>query len=339
MNQNFTNPAEQYFATRNGIGIVPRSENQFLQIEGKDAVDLLNRISTNELKDFRNGEARSTILVTEKARVVDFVTLFQNDNNLLLEVSLVNKDKVKAWISKFIITEEAAILEPTIQFAKYSLIGPEVPGFMRNLGISIDNSDRNSFQTSIINGMTIIAACDPLFPDNVWNLYVPISAEKNGLEISIFLSQDHTRLISREVFQIFRIEEGSPAVGKELTEKVNPLEAGLDRFVSFTKGCYLGQEVISRLHAYKKLQRKLSGFIVDAKTEEGSLVLHEGVNVGWITSVCYSFGLDTWIALGYRKTNISSNNFKIGESNSSEHTANIVDLPFTRNLSEYLPHE
>jgi folate-binding protein YgfZ len=71
------------------------------------------------------------------------------------------------------------------------------------------------------------------------------------------LTENEIFKISHDIYEVLRIESCIPAFGKELNDSRNPLEAGLTSAVSFTKGCYIGQEVIARLHSYNKVQRKL----------------------------------------------------------------------------------
>ena len=82
-----------------------------------------------------------------------------------------------------------------------------------------------------------------------------------------------------------RIEAGVPAPGAELNDRVNPLEAGLAEFVSFTKGCYVGQEVIARLDTYDKVQRRLVRLDAPEGTAPGESLTSGTRTAGWVTSV------------------------------------------------------
>ena len=132
-----------------------------------------------------------------------------------------------------------------------------------------------------------------------------------------------------------RIEQGIPYIDKELSEQVNPLEAGIESQISFTKGCYIGQEVIARIDTYKKLQKKLAGFIVDSADAvpilDGSMIFQNDQEVGRVTSSTWSYGLRRTIALGYIQTTIESSLVQIRNHNFFKKIhAEISKLPFER---------
>ena len=109
-------------------------------------------------------------------------------------------------------------------------------------------------------------------------------------------------LISDEVAECIRIEGGAPRWGAELTEETLPPEAGLDRTaVDFHKGCYIGQEVISRIESVGHVNRRLAGFVSEVEMKAGMMLHADGGvgRAGEITSAGWSFGLERWAALGY----------------------------------------
>lgn len=287
---------QRHHSIANGLGLVRRFDTKFLIVRGKDTLDLFNRISTNLLQNDPVGDKTcTTILVTDRAKIVDVVTLVRRNNHYYLEVSTPNAKQIKDWIEKFIITEEVSISEATVNLYKFSLFGDRV-----NVPIQTLHSFRNDHKqpSILLNKNEIIVYPDPLFTTNVWNFYIP---ERFTALFEQELSATAT-LVTIDTFETFRIEQGSPIYGKELTEQVNPLEAGLGRYVSMTKGCYLGQEIIARIHNYNKLQRKLVRLSLSSETAAGAKLIQDENNVGWITSVCYSPGFDTWLCLAYVKT-------------------------------------
>ena len=133
-----------------------------------------------------------------------------------------------------------------------------------------------------------------------------------------------------DAVELLRVESGVPKSGKEITDQVNPLEAGLGRFISSTKGCYIGQEVVARLDTYKKLQRTLKGFIFPEKyqdTTPGTLIVG-GTQVGWTTSHVLSAQIGKHVALGYIKIFPEPNSviFTTG-GGGSEVPVDVVELP------------
>ncbi len=121
--------------------------------------------------------------------------------------------------------------------------------------------------------------------------------------------QDHPSLfLSRECVETIRVGAGIPAWGSELDESVFPAEAGLDRTsVDFHKGCYVGQEVVSRIESVGRVNRLLVHLLSEAPLHPGDiLTATDGSAVGSTTSAAWSFDLDKWLALGYVKRDWSA---------------------------------
>jgi folate-binding protein YgfZ len=107
-------------------------------------------------------------------------------------------------------------------------------------------------------------------------------------------------VLSGDEYDRLRIMRGVPLMGKELSLDVNPLEAGLKRCISFTKGCYIGQEVIARLDSYNKLQRTIAAFeILSQSPVLPGIIEADGEEVGWTTSHCMDSAGARQYALGY----------------------------------------
>lgn len=107
------------------------------------------------------------------------------------------------------------------------------------------------------------------------------------------------------LFQTVRIEQGVPWPGLDLTADINPLEAGLEKFISFQKGCYIGQEVIARLDTYRKVKAHLRGVLFDYPEPAGSpgiFKADDGTEAGYLTSDCFSQTIGKRIGMGYIKT-------------------------------------
>ena len=116
--------------------------------------------------------------------------------------------------------------------------------------------------------------------------------------------------VGARAMDLVRIENGTPDYGRELVEDYNPLEAGLMDFISFNKGCYIGQEVVARLNTYDKVQKHLVRLYWDGEDvpELPTILSHEGRSVGTLTSAAVALGGGRCIGLGYvRKAHVHEN--------------------------------
>ena len=319
------NLGEEYRTLRTGVGLVRRHDSEFLSIHGKDAIDLLHRISTNDLRGLQDDETRSTVLVNEKGRILDIVTLIPTEDYFLVEVSFGNKPNIRQWIEKYCVTEDVEVRNPVFEISKYSLVGPRVIDTLKSFGFEAPKPTTSRANKIVLNDHEMIFVHDPLFPGPVWNLYSYHNIDNTVVERS------GITVIDPEVFEVYRIEEAVPRHGKELTESVTPLEAGLRKFISLDKGCYLGQEVIARLDTYKKLKRKLIRFIgrnLDA-VETGSEILKDTEPIGVVTSVIFSPISEHWVGLGYCSQPADSG-VAVRASNGSSLGISIMDPPSTQ---------
>jgi folate-binding protein YgfZ len=142
------------------------------------------------------------------------------------------------------------------------------------------------------------------------------------------------RAIGWQAFETARIEAGIPRFGADMDETNIPLECGIEsRAVTYNKGCYVGQEVINRIHSVGHVNRELSGLRLadDLKTlpQRGDKLFHAGKEVGYVTSAVKSPAFNENIALGYvrREANQIGNDLTLRTA-TGESPVKIVPLPF-----------
>ena len=224
-----------------------------------------------------------------------------------------NGGRVKEWLEKFIIMEDIHINDVTLSYSMLTIIGPQAESFMfdilkikslkSNSSISYSNEKESCF----------------IYHDEQWTIPAYNVITKAG-KASLLLSEcaEKISLIGVDTSEILRIEQGIPKYNVDFSEQINPLEAGFEKFISSLKGCYIGQEVIARLDTYKKLQKKLTGFIFEDTNLHhisSGKVFQNNIEVGWITSQTWSFNLKRLIALGFLKTSITESEFIIDTGN------------------------
>jgi len=279
---------QQYAAVITSGGLYEENQ-EYIFLSGAESLEFLHRISTNSLIDMPINSARYTVLQTEKAKIIDLVIAIRKPSGIMIVTSKGKSEHVKQWLEKFIITEQIEIHYPANEFSSFSII------------LTKEQSD------NFVSTPDITTFIDPLWRNvkmlRLFGHQDVIVKKINDLKM-------HFSLIDEKIFESLRIEQGVPVSGKELTEQVNPLEAGLESQISFSKGCYIGQEVIARIDTYKKLQKKIAGFIIDSPeimpALDGSTVFQTDQEIGWVTSSAWSYGLKRFIALGYVQTQADS---------------------------------
>ena len=269
-----------------------------LRMTGEDALDLVDRLSTNEVVERPAGSGVATVLTTNKGRVVDMLTILYLPDHWLMLTSPGNQQKVIDWIEEFTFGEEIELEDVTEERALLTVIGPrgaEAAG--------VDALEPYHCVESTIAGVEAIAFRGGVGVGGAYNVIAPsgsVGEVWKGMVVA------GAREMDSESYEVFRVGAGAPVFGAELGEEVNPLEAGLWEAVSFTKGCYVGQEVVARLNTYEKVKRYLSKLSLDEgeKPAPGATLTVDGKEAGKITSVAPVAVSGRRAALGVREEEV-----------------------------------
>ena len=320
-----------------GVGLKDSSAEGILELRGKDVLDFLHRITTNAVKDIPKGSSSDTIFTTEKGRIIDVSKILNFDAHQLVLCSAENKVKVIRWIEKYVIMDDVNVTDASGKYAVLDLIGPQADSFITLIcGKSVNEIQPNSFKVINSEGVIFILL---KFADKLGNnTYKIIADMEQGLDIVKYMIENKGpfdfNLIGEEAYNNYRIELGIPSAENELNDDFNPHEAGLRDLISFTKGCYIGQEVIARLDTYDKVQKHLMGVCSPVPFEGSELLLHshENKEAGKITSTTYSNRLKKHIGLAYVRKNYQQegNKLKATLNDGNEIDVTIHNLPFKR---------
>jgi len=275
-----------YNAVIEGCGLIDLPNHAMLWATGRDRLDLLHRMSTNDLTEMALNEGRATVLTTPLARIVDrlvVINLGPGPRALVLG-SAGMATRIRRWLSGYIFfQDEVAFADASTELAQFRLFGPKADAVVESLrpGASALKLHHVLSQSGVIVGRADAVAGSSFF----------VIAEKSEL------TQWRAKTVaagavetSPAVYDILRVEAGRPEIGHEIGEAFIPLESGLWDDVSFAKGCYIGQEIIARMESRGKLAKRLIGLKAASPLKPG----------GPVTSVVESprFG---WIALGFAK--------------------------------------
>jgi len=161
--------------------------------------------------------------------------------------------------------------------------------------------------------------------------YDIVVSDTDGPQLRNTLLETGAEPAGVDVTEALRVERGIPAFGKELGESYNPLEAGLMPLISFTKGCYIGQEVVARLNTYDKVQKSLVGlrWDGDSAVASGTRLLLDGKQAGVMTTAAMSPRIAGVIGLGYvRKAHATPGSELLLESPDGPTPVRVTTLPF-----------
>lgn len=277
----WTSPLQEATAARQRCALWDRSPWGRLQATGKDALDLLNRLSTNRLDDLPLGQGRQTVLTTNKGRCIDWLWVFRLPQGILLLTSPSAQETVASWIDTYTILEEVALTSLTQDTAMLGVIGPGAEHLLEEaLGLP-PRLARGEVWEGEWEGARVLALRTDALALPQWDVIGPA---QHAPSLWKALRERGAVPLGEGAAEVLRIAAGIPRRGKELTDAYNPLEAGLWESVSFSKGCYVGQEVLARLKTYGKLQKALARLTFQQQVPEGATLWANGKRVGVVTS-------------------------------------------------------
>ncbi|MDR3626663.1 MAG: glycine cleavage T C-terminal barrel domain-containing protein [Ignavibacteriaceae bacterium] len=340
--KHFNSKEDEINSLTDGVGLRDLSGNNILVLEGKDVLDFLHRISTNSLKNVQANSISRTILTTEKGRIIDTVSIISFDDRHLLICSRAHGSKVKRWIEKYIITDDVSMNGPSDKYALLEVLGPQADSFMTLIcGNSVNDIELNKFKSVSSEGVLFYMARlkDRIGKTKFWLWLNP----ENSAKLVDFMLKNkgifNFNLIGDDAYNCYRINKGIPAAPNEINDLYNPHEANLTDLVSFTKGCYIGQEVIARLDTYDKVQKHLTGVSFTEPVDEHvqyNLSDNSGHEAGMVTSVVYSERSGKYIGLAYIRNTYLQEGTELTAKDSNGKSIKVIveSLPFRKKSSK-----
>lgn len=249
-----------------------------IRVHGANRVDFLHRMSTGNLLGIAPGEGRTTVFTTPIARMVDYAVVLAFEDSLLI-LSGAGQGKLERWLRKYIFfNDDVQLVDESDALPMTGLYGADADDFAN--GFAGKGSEAALWSHRKV-GQGVLVKAPPLEGAGHYLLGVPVAASG---QLSP-LSQYHD----------LRIRAGYPAAPNEISDAYIPLEAGLTSAISFSKGCYIGQEIIARMESRGQLAKRLVKLESEGVLHEGDSLQADGTAVGNVTSVT----IDGQAALGY----------------------------------------
>jgi folate-binding protein YgfZ len=326
----------EYDAIRGAVAVIDLSAAGKLQVSGKNSVQFLNGLISNDVKSLKPGEGVLAAFPTVHGKLLALSRIYKLSEYLLLELDEINREKIFKNLSRFVPAGDFFVTDVSDQFALFSLQGPRTMELIEALtGQTADDKQYNIGERQI-GGTQVFIASHNRCGETGFDIFVPAEFSQKVLdtiqERGVIFG---ARRAGAEAFEIARIEAGVPREGVDAGEDYIILESELESAVSYTKGCYLGQEIIARIHWRGEPAKRLRGLLIDADQAPqpgAELFTDEGKKVGEITSGARSFALDRFIALGYvhRYHLTPGTEFVLKRNGAELGRAELVELPFIK---------
>ena len=313
----------EYRTLSEACGLVDRSERGKLALTGSQAVEFLNGQVTNELADLHPGEGRYAAFLTHKGKMLGDVRILAVGDHasgapsgLLLDTERVALQELFEMIRRFKIGYDVELHKRTLERGLLSLIGPESE---RIAGAEQLGGPEHANEYLEIGPIAALAVRT--------DVGVDLICDAGGTEkLSGELLGRGAAPVSLDAAECLRVERGRPRYGIDLDSSTIPQEAGLnERAVSFTKGCYVGQETVARLHYKGKPNRHLRGLRLSAPADSGEELRLAERSVGRLGSSVVSPKLGPIALALVRREAAPGARVNVGERGVS---ALITELPF-----------
>jgi folate-binding protein YgfZ len=306
-----------YRAVTEGCGVLDRSERGKLALAGTEAKTFLQGQVSNDVEALTPGTGCYAALLTQKGKMLADLRVLDAGQELLIDTERVALQGLFNAVRRTMIGHDVQLHKRTLERGLLSLIGPEslaVAGME-----ALADEPEHTHLASEVGGIAARAIRTDLGADLLCD-----SADTPALLAA--LAAAGASPVSERTTEVIRVETGRPRYGIDLDDGVIPQEAGLnERAVSFTKGCYVGQETVARLHYRGKPNRHLRGLSLSANASSGDPIRSGEREVGHLGSVADS---PRWgriaLALVRREVPVGAT-VSVGSGST---TATVVELPF-----------
>ncbi|KAF9610232.1 hypothetical protein IFM89_021425 [Coptis chinensis] len=308
--ETFGNDDEAIHAAYEGVAVVDLTHFGRIRVTGEDRIQFLHNQTTANFEGLSEGQGCDTVFVTPTARTIDIAHAWVMKSAITLVVSPITCRSITEMLTKYIFfADKVEIQDITKQTCFFTLIGPKSNQVMDELNLGdLVGQPYGTHQHYSVSGTPITIGVGSVIAEDGFSLLLSPAAAGSVWKTLLSLGAVP---MGANAWERFRIFQGRPAPDRELSDEFNVLEAGLWNAVSLNKGCYKGQETISRLITYDGVKLKLYGIYLPAPAEPGIPITIDGKKVGKLTSCAVGREANEHFGLGYIKRRTASNGDKV----------------------------
>ena len=322
----YTTIVEEHTAVRSAAGLFDISHMGRLHFSGPDALALIQRVYTNNAATMKEGQVRYGLVCNEKAGIRDDVLVYRWPGDYTMVVNASNREKILAWLAESKGSLKVDVRDQTLETCMIAVQGPGALQLCR--GITDIDAAQLGYYFAAQAGDTVVSRTGYTGEDGVEFI---VSAGK-GVQLWEELIRRGARACGLGARDTLRLEAAMPLYGHELSEEIDPLQAGLAWAVKLDKGDFRGKEALLKRKQDATLRQRV-GLELQGKriAREGALVKSAGKEIGVVSSGTFSPTLNKTIAMAY----VDPAFLKPGtvcqvDIRGKEESAQVVALPFYR---------
>ena len=310
----FGDTRAEFHALLSGCGVYDLGWRAKIVLTGGDRVRWLNGMISNNVRDLATGHGVYAFLLNAQGRIQADLYAFQRGASLLVDTERSQREKVLQLFDHYIIADDVEVTDIGDQLTALGLTGPESRNVLERAGISVPELGYLQFADTKWNEVGIAVLHSGEEAKESWQVW--IAPEQVG-SLWDALVKAGAKPSGTAALNLFRISRGIPQFGQDIRERDLPQETGQMRALNFTKGCYLGQEIVERIRSRGAVHREFGAFAVEGPLPEAGTKIHaDGKEVGEITSSATLPlpGGDRAMALGYLRREAAGKELHAGEA-------------------------
>jgi len=315
----------EFDTLRSSCGVYDLRERARVSITGADRVRWLNGMVTNNVRDLAPSHGVYAFLLNPQGHIQADLYAYNRGDSLLVETDRALLEKVLQVFDRYIIMDDVELTNVSDKLTGIGIAGPRAGDVLRAGGIDLPNLVPLQFVDLRWHNASLIAVRGD--KPNVESFSVWVEPEQSG-SLREALAGAGATPVGADALELLRIACGIPRYGQDIRERDLPQETEQHRALNFSKGCYIGQEIVERIRSRGAVHRKFSGFEMEGPLPSpGSKVQTDGKDVGEITSAALLPVGDGHraVALGYIRQEFGTPG---KELNIGEVKARVSDLPF-----------
>jgi aminomethyltransferase len=315
---------DEFAALRSSCGVYDLSTRAKISLRGDDRVRWLNGMVTNNVRDLAPGHGVYAFLLNPQGHIQGDLYAYNRGDSIQVDVGQSQAAQILAIFDRYIIMDDVEV-EPLASLTAIGVAGPTAPTVLTTAGIDVPELDMLQFVEAKWNDVpiTIVRGDNPSVPS--YELGIPA---ENARSLKDSLLRAGAKVVSAAALDLLRIASGIPRYGQDIRERDLPQETEQARALHFSKGCYIGQEIVERIRSRGNVHRKFTGFEIQGELPApGSKIDADGKDIGEITSAASLPIAESTrrVALGYirREFAIPGKKVRIGDGE-----ATVAELPF-----------
>jgi len=293
-----------------------------LIITGEDRVRWMNGMVTNNVRDLALNTGAYNFLLNPQGRIQADLYVYNRGEYLLVDTDAWQASKLQEIFHKYIIMDDVEVSDAGDKLTSIGIIGKKSAAVLQALGLPADLAALQLADGVVENiGVSLVRA-DSGESYELW------MSPANAATVWNILVHGGTQPIGAEALELARIAAGVPRYGQDIRERDLPQETEQSRALNFRKGCYVGQEIVERIHSRGQVHRKFTGFrFTGAAPAPGTKIESNGKEVGEITSVALLpvSGQSSSIGLGYIRREVGTPGAEVMVNGAR---ATVANLPF-----------